>query len=216
VSGTAASAFGAATSKAGNQYAKATDDASLKSQEAFNEAVGTWSNSRLKAYLDARGVKVPQPAKTDELRALVRRNSHKAAVEYNSWNWGELSTEKLKNYLANSGNKAAKKVGDSSSATRDDLVSAANSAYASASTAGGDTYASATSYLSQATQAAKASAFDSWTDTDLKAYLDSYGVVSNSENAFLGVIQANSLIEGSSGLHPRAAEGRSPQAIDLL
>ena len=56
VSGTAASAFGAATSKAGNEYAKATDSASLAAQEAFNEAVNTWSESRLKSYLDARGV----------------------------------------------------------------------------------------------------------------------------------------------------------------
>lgn len=56
VSGSAASAFGAATSNAGNQYAKATDGASIAAQEAFNAAVDTWSESRLKAYLDARGI----------------------------------------------------------------------------------------------------------------------------------------------------------------
>jgi hypothetical protein len=39
----AKSAFGAATSSAGNQYAKATDDAQLKAEDAFNAAVGTWS-----------------------------------------------------------------------------------------------------------------------------------------------------------------------------
>ena len=38
------SAFGAATSKAGNQYAQATDDAQLIAEDAFNSAVGTWSN----------------------------------------------------------------------------------------------------------------------------------------------------------------------------
>jgi hypothetical protein len=37
-------AFGAATSKAGNQYAKATDDAQLKAEDLFNRAIGTWSD----------------------------------------------------------------------------------------------------------------------------------------------------------------------------
>jgi len=67
VSGSAASAFGAATTKAGNQYAKATDDASLMAEDAFNTASNTWSESRLKAYLDSRGVPVPQGSKRDEL-----------------------------------------------------------------------------------------------------------------------------------------------------
>ena len=56
VSASLASAFGAATTAAGNEYAKATDNAQLMYQDAFNAAVGTWSESRLKAYLDARGV----------------------------------------------------------------------------------------------------------------------------------------------------------------
>jgi len=55
-------------------------------------------------------------------------------------------------------------------------MSAAQSAYSSASSAGGSTYASATSYLASATDAAKQNAFDTWTETELKSYLDSYGV----------------------------------------
>lgn len=55
-SASGASAYGAATSSAGNQYAKATDDATLMTQEAFDAAISTWSDSRLKAFLDARGV----------------------------------------------------------------------------------------------------------------------------------------------------------------
>ncbi|KAI1325003.1 hypothetical protein F5Y16DRAFT_379464 [Xylariaceae sp. FL0255] len=176
LSASAASAFGAATSKAGNQYAKTTDDATLAAQEAFDSAVGTWSDSRLKAYLDARGVPVPQASKSDELRALVRRNSHKAATAFNSWTWDDLSYENLKNYLVNSGDAAAKKVGESASASREDLVKAAQSAYASASSAGGGSYATATSYLAQATQTAKDSVFTTWTESELKSYLDSYGV----------------------------------------
>ncbi len=144
-----------------------------------------WSATRLKAYLDARGVPVPQASKTDELRALVRKNSHKAATGFNAWTWDDLSYDKLKNYLVNSGNDAAKKVGESTSATRDDLVSAAQSAYSSASNAGGISYASATSYLAKATDSAKSTVFDNWSESELKAYLDSYGVVSIQPNIFI-------------------------------
>ncbi|KAH8649965.1 hypothetical protein BX600DRAFT_483904 [Xylariales sp. PMI_506] len=176
LSASAASAFGAATSNAGNQYAKATDSASLKAHEAFNEAVSTWSESRLKAFLDARGVPVPHGSRVDELRALVRKNAHKAASGYNAWTWDDLSLEKLKNYLVNSGDATAKAAGERADATRDDLVKAAQSAYASASKAGGNNYASATSYLSAATAAAKQNVFDTWSESELKSYLDSYGV----------------------------------------
>jgi len=176
VSASAASAYGAATSKAGNAYGQATDTASQTTQQAFDAAVNSWSETRLKAYLDARGVPVPQASKTDELRALVRKNAHKAASGYTAWTFDDFSVETLKNYLASSGNKAAKASSEKAGATRDELVSAANSAYASASTAGGDTYASATNYLAQATAAVKKNAFDAWSESELKSYLDSYGV----------------------------------------
>lgn len=178
VSGTAASAYGAATSKAGNQYAKATDDASLAAQDAFYKAVDTWSDSRLKSYLDARGVPVPQASKSDELRAMVRRNSHKAWTTWNSWSFDNWSIENLREYLKANGDAAAKKTAEKSSATRDELVSSAQSAYSSASSAGGSTYASATSYLAKATDSAKTSTFDTWSESELKKYLESYGVVS--------------------------------------
>ncbi|KAL8387975.1 hypothetical protein RB595_009537 [Gaeumannomyces hyphopodioides] len=176
VSGTAASAYGAATSKAGNTYASATDSASLAAQEAFDKAVSTWSESRLKSYLDARGVPVPQTSNVDELRALVRKHSHKAASGWTVWTFEDYNYENLKNYILANGDAAAKKVAEKSDATRADLVKAAQSAYASASSAGGDTYASATSYLSKATETAKNNLFDTWSDSDLKSYLDSYGV----------------------------------------
>lgn len=179
VTGSAASAYGAATSKAGNQYAKATNDASLAAQDAFNSAVDTWSESRLKAYLDARGVPVPHASKTDELRALVRKNSYKAWSGWSAWTYDDLSTEKLKDYLQSNGDAAAKQVAEKSGATRDELVSAAQSAYTSASSAGGANWASVTSYLSKATDSAKSSAFDSWSESELKNYLDSYGIVSD-------------------------------------
>ncbi|TDZ39297.1 Stress response protein ish1 [Colletotrichum spinosum] len=172
----ASSAFGAATSNVGYAASQATDKASLAAQEAFNEAVGTWSESRLKAYLDARGVPVPQGSKTDELRALVRKNQHKAASGWTAWTFDDFSTENLKNYLSSSSDATAKKVSQKKDASRDELLNAAQSAYSSASSAGGATYASVTSYLSSATDSAKSNVFDTWSESELKSYLDSYGV----------------------------------------
>ncbi|KAM0469693.1 hypothetical protein ACHAPX_010358 [Trichoderma viride] len=169
-------AFGAATSNAQNQYAKATDSASLAAQDAFNQAVDKWSDSRLKSYLDARGVPVPQASKTDELRALVRKHTHKAASGWQAWNFDDYNYDNLKDYLSKHGNAAAKAAAKKKDATREELVSAAQSAYSSASSAGGAQYASVTSYLASATASAKQDAFDGWSESDLKAYLDSYGV----------------------------------------
>jgi len=45
-----------------------------------------------------------------------------------------------------------------------------------ASASGGSAYASVTSAFAAATDYAKDSTFDNWSDSDLKAYLDSYGV----------------------------------------
>ncbi|ROT36720.1 hypothetical protein SODALDRAFT_351987 [Sodiomyces alkalinus F11] len=176
VSKKATDAFGAATSSAGNEYARATDKASLAAQEAFNQAVGTWSDSRLKSYLDSRGIPVPQGSKSDELRALVRKHAHRAASGGNAWIYDDMSLENLRAYLAKNGDATAKKLAEKKDATRDELVSAAQSGYASASAAGGAQYASLTSYLAQATQAVKDSAFDTWSESELKNYLDSYGI----------------------------------------
>ncbi|KAF8858075.1 meiotic sister chromatid recombination protein-like protein Ish1/Msc1 [Acephala macrosclerotiorum] len=174
-SASGASAFGAATSSAGNQYAKATDDAQLKAEDAFNSAIATWSESRLKAYLDARGVPVPQSGKKDELLAAVRLQRHKAATGWSAWTFDTWTLENLKAYLASSGNKAAEKASNQADATREQLVSAAQDAYASASKTGGTSYASVTSYLAKQTDVAKDSVFDTWSESELKNYLDSYG-----------------------------------------
>lgn len=120
---------------------------------------------------------VPQTSKVDELRALVRKHSHKAASGWTVWTFEDYNYENLKNYILANGDAAAKKIAEKSDATRADLVKAAQSAYASASSAGGDSYASATSYLAKATQTAKNNLFDAWNDSELKTYLDSYGVV---------------------------------------
>ncbi|MCJ1361119.1 hypothetical protein MMC16_000216 [Acarospora aff. strigata] len=172
VASSASSAYGAATSNVGSQYSKATDTASNAAGDAFDTVIGTWSESRLKAFLDARGVPVPQGGKKDELLAQVRLNKHKATTGYSAWTFDTWTTENLKKWLGTQNNKAANKAG----ATRDDLLKQAQDSYASASKSGGSGYASVTSYLASATDAAKDTTFDTWSDSELKSYLDSYGV----------------------------------------
>ncbi|KAI9737025.1 MAG: hypothetical protein M1834_000614 [Cirrosporium novae-zelandiae] len=172
IASSASSAYGAATSMAGNEYAKATDDAQLKYQDTFDSIADTWSDSRLKAFLDARGVPVPQSGKRDEILARVRLNKHKVATGFNAWTFDTWTTENLKKWLATQNDKSAEKAGT----TRDELVKQAQNAYASASKAGGSSYASVTSYLAAATDTVKDTTFDTWSESELKSYLDSYGI----------------------------------------
>jgi hypothetical protein len=172
ISASASSAFGAATSKAGNAFAQSTDSASETAEEGFEKAIGTWSDSRLKAFLDSRGVPVPQGGKRDDLLSKVRLNKHKATTGYSAWTFDTWSIDNLQKYLSTNSKKAKK----NTEATRDDLVKQAQDAYASASKSGGISFASVTSYLASATDAAKDSTFDTWSQSDLKSYLDTYGV----------------------------------------
>lgn len=174
--GQASKAYDSAASVAGEKYAEATDAASEAAREAFAAATNTWSESRLKSYLDARGVPVPHASKLDELRALVRKHGHKAASGWSAWTFDDLDRDQLKEYLEKHGNKAAKAAAAKKDASMKELNKAAHSAYSSASTHGGDVYASATSYLSSKATEASKSAFDTWSESDLKAYLDGYGV----------------------------------------
>ncbi|KAJ5104052.1 hypothetical protein N7532_004581 [Penicillium argentinense] len=171
-SAAAADTIGAATTKAGNEYARATDDAKLKAEDEFNAAIKLWSDSRLKAFLDARSIPVPQYGKRDELIAKVRANAHKAAGGWNEYNFDTWDKEHLLKYLSAMNSKAAKKA----DASRDELVKHAKDSYVKASKAGGEHYASATKSIAQATGSAKDTTFDHWSHSEIKQYLDSYGI----------------------------------------
>lgn len=168
----ASSAFGAATSNAGNQFARATDLAAEYGEDAFNAAIGAWSDTRLKGYLDARGVPNPQGTTHDQLLAQVRLQRHKAASGWSAWTFDTWTTDNLRKFLVEQGDKAANKA----SVSRDELVKSAQSSYSKASASGPTYLASVTSYLSKQTDAAKAQTFDSWSESDIRAYLNTYGV----------------------------------------
>ncbi|EFW20497.1 conserved hypothetical protein [Coccidioides posadasii str. Silveira] len=166
------SLYGAATSKAGNEFARATEDARMKIDDLFNSAIEQWSDSRLKAYLDARGVPVPQGSKRNDLLATVRLHSHKAATGYSAWTFDTWTKENLGKYLSSQHKGALEKLEGS----RNDLLKQAQDAYISASKTGGDSYASMTSYLASATDAAKDMSLNTWSKDDLRKYLESYGL----------------------------------------
>ncbi|KAI5815695.1 hypothetical protein BZA77DRAFT_333886 [Pyronema omphalodes] len=165
----AASAASSATSVAGDKAAsaasQATDTAAHYGQVAFDKAIEAWSDTRLKAYLDSRGVPVPQASKRDELLAKVRLHKHKAATGYGAWTFDTWTKENLKKWLESQGHKAT-----------DSAASAASAGATAATDASKNAYASITSALAQATEAAKEASFEAWSDSDLKSYLDTYGI----------------------------------------
>ncbi|OAR02600.1 hypothetical protein LLEC1_00342 [Akanthomyces lecanii] len=176
VHGKASKAFGAATTRASNEYAKASEDATLVAQKAFEDASHSWSESRLKSYLDARGIPVPQNSNLDSLRALVRKHSHKAASGWTVWTFDDFDKATLQKYLQKHGDKAAKAAAKKADATRDELVKNAQSAYAKAEKKGGEEYEAAKKYGTELSNEAKDKVFEAWSESDIKAYLDSYGI----------------------------------------
>lgn len=79
----------------------------------------------------------------------------------------ELLLISPRKYLAASSSETAQKASNQASATREQLLAAAQDAYASASTSGGTGYASVTSYLAKQTDSAKDSVFDTWSDSGM-------------------------------------------------
>lgn len=131
--------------------------------EVFDVVIDSWPISRLKAYLNQRGIQVPAESKLDELRAVVRQNAHKAKARagFDDASFDTWSTEQLRDFI-----------GKEARGTRDELIAYAKTIYASASAKGGDTWASLTNRGAKAT----GYLFDKWSDSDLKSFLDSYGV----------------------------------------
>lgn len=194
--------YQSATNTAASAYTKATDTISEVTNDAFDKAVEAWSDTRLKAYLDSRGVSVPQNGKRDELLAKVRLHRHKMANGYGTWTFDTWTYENLKKYVddqtskgasgassaassagtkatdsaASAASKATDAAGSAASATREELMMQAQKAYEEAKSSGGSAYASVTSFMAKATDSVKQNTFETWTDSDLKNYLDSYGI----------------------------------------
>lgn len=240
------SGYNAATSSVGSATSQATDTAAYYKEATFDSLINSWSDTRLKAFLDSRGVPVPQASKRDELLANVRLHKHKAATGYGAWTFDTWTYDNLKQWLEDRGQKvnadtaktredllkqansyyaaisasaastgakatdyaadSAKHATDSAASAASDGTSAAGTAASNAASAASDAassgaskasdaassgatkageyatdasrnaYASLTSAMAAATGTVKGATFDTWSDSDLKSYLDTYGI----------------------------------------
>ncbi|KAK9244927.1 hypothetical protein V1506DRAFT_539708 [Lipomyces tetrasporus] len=138
------------------------------SNEAFKQLTSTWSDFRLEEFLRSRGFIVPEKTSTQELQDLVWRNRKAPIATYDSWAFYSWPLEDLQNWLKEQGNAAA--------GTRDQLAVKAGEYFNSMKQEGGERYNLALSTLQEWYNSGKDLAFDTWSDSDLKAYLDTYGV----------------------------------------
>lgn len=136
----------------------------------FESTVSTWSSSRLKAYLDARGIPAPQYGKKDQLLKLVRENRYRLVDrKYNGpWTFDAWSVDDLKSWLQEQGSNIQ--------GSREQLATAANEQLAKLKENAKHKSNDAYGVTVDAWNRAKKPDFGKWSDTDLKAYVGSYGV----------------------------------------
>jgi len=133
----------------------------------FKEATGLWSGARLREFLRSRGIIAPVDLSTDRLRHLVweHRNDPPTNWDYSFESW---SLDELENWF--------KDQGKSITGSRDQLVRKASEYLNSMKAEGDDKYKKVISKLQNVYSSGKDMAFDTWSDSDLKMYLDSYGI----------------------------------------
>lgn len=141
---------------AGDKAAQATDAPAHYAHTAFDAAIDNWSNSRLKAYLDSRGVPVPQASRRDELLAKVRLNRHKAATGFGAWTFDTWTSDHLRDWLQARGHRLS----SDATASRDQLYSSASAYYSSMAASAAAASASAASHATDAAASAASHATD--------------------------------------------------------
>lgn len=162
-------------SKASKTASPYLEKGSKKADEVINDTflvgVDDWSKSRLRAFLEARDVKIPMFSTRYDLVNLVKENKYKPIKNFNSDAFFEgWSKENVQKWLEEQGSNVQQ--------GSQDLYSRANEAYKSfvsgaeglAQTAQ-EKVADATGYGTK-----KATLFDKWSDSDLKKYLSSFGI----------------------------------------
>lgn len=134
---------------------------------AFTEASKLWSESRLGSFLESRKIETPEGATKDELVKLVNRYRNAAG---NQWSglFESWDSKKIQSWLSEQG-KTAK-------GTHDELVKEASKYLDQAQHVLGEKYDVLSADLDKQYKQAKKTSFSEWSDSDLKAYLDTYGI----------------------------------------
>ncbi|KEQ67060.1 uncharacterized protein M437DRAFT_36590 [Aureobasidium melanogenum CBS 110374] len=123
------------------------------SKAAYNK----WHETELERWLSDHDVPYPTPADRKDLVDLVKNNwNDKVAQPYNTWD-----TNQLQNYITSSGQQVKK----GTEQNKDSLVSQVKSYWHETADQASDAYASVQDWV-----------FDSWTDSQLKAFLDYHSI----------------------------------------
>uniref|UniRef100_A0A060SW23 ARAD1A01738p n=1 Tax=Blastobotrys adeninivorans TaxID=409370 RepID=A0A060SW23_BLAAD len=158
-----------AAKTADSYLSKATEAVADAGNAFFDQSLNLWSDSRLRAFLAARGVQTPGKTSHKHLVQLAKENANKKIKQAKGeWTFDTWSSDEIKDWLEKQGKKAQ--------GTRDELVASAQNVYSSAAQAGGETYDNIVKSLSDQWDSTKKVSFEKWSDSDLKAYLDTYGI----------------------------------------
>ncbi|KAG9555028.1 hypothetical protein KCU79_g11064, partial [Aureobasidium melanogenum] len=123
------------------------------SKAAYNK----WHETELERWLSDHDVPYPTPADRKDLVDLVKNNwDDKVAQPYNTWD-----TKQLQNYITSSGQQVKK----GTEQNKDSLISQVKSYWHETADQASDAYSSVQDWV-----------FDSWTDSQLKAFLDYHSI----------------------------------------
>ncbi|KAL9094751.1 MAG: hypothetical protein Q9165_003022 [Trypethelium subeluteriae] len=92
--------------------ASVTDSASAAHQTLTDALLDAWSDSQIKEWLDANGIKVPQGSKRNELVALARKHRSKLLSDYNAA--ASSASASIGAATSSAGNQFAKATDDAS------------------------------------------------------------------------------------------------------
>ncbi|KAH7045922.1 hypothetical protein B0J12DRAFT_669152 [Macrophomina phaseolina] len=124
----------------------------------FGKAVyNKWHETELERWLSDHDIPYPTPADRKDLENLVKDNwNSKVAQPYNSWD-----TQQLQSYLSSKGHEAKK----GAEQNKDSLLASVKAYWYETEDQANNAYANVRDWI-----------FDSWTDSQLKAFLDRHGI----------------------------------------
>jgi hypothetical protein len=133
----------------------------------FEQTAKTWSDSKLREFLEARGVFDYADATREQLLSAVNDYRH-WTIDHNylgSWSFDAFNSDDIKHWFEEQGKKV--------DGTRHNLVKSAQDYVSQIKSKGIDTFDA----TKDAWNREKKAAFKTWSDSDLRDYLNSFGKV---------------------------------------
>jgi hypothetical protein len=137
----------------------------------------SWTDSQLKAFLDKNGIPAPQPRNRDSLLKTARENYNTVATKLGEtaaypgdWLYASWSESDLKEWCDTRGIPVPQP------SSRDKLIASVRRNSRVSSNYAAAAYSSVSASAASASASLTNALYDSWSDTDLKAFLDKNGV----------------------------------------